>query len=317
MRATIGVDIGATKIACGVLRGEQFLEKTTIPTPKEGWRSVLDCIVKTVKLLEKSHPEAHEVGIGVPGTLDRTRTEVLFAPNIHGFQNVPIVAYLAEQLGRPVDLENDANAAGLAEGTLGAARDASSSMFITISTGIGGAIIVDGRLWRGFHGFAGEIGHTTTLPGGPIPPSGIAGALEAVASGTAIERDATFAFRKPTSTAEVFRLAQSKNPIAEQVVQAAMRYLGMAIADVQKLLDPEVFVIGGGVASVGEYFYTHVQEYAREYAKGFSDVTIVPAQFGVDAGAIGAAIAARQATELQNSVYAGHAVAGRSDHAVD
>jgi len=294
MRATIGVDIGATKIACGVLKGEEFLSKTTIPTPKDGWRSVLDSIVNTIKILEKLHPEAGEVGVGVPGTHDRARTKVLFAPNIHGFANVPLVAYLSEHLGRPVDLENDANAAGLAEGILGAARHASSSMFITISTGIGGSIIVDGQVWRGFHGIAGELGHVTRVPGGPIPPSGIAGALEAVASGTAIERDATFAFRKPTSTAEVFRMAQEGDKKAEQIVHTAMRYLGMAIADVQKLLDPEVFVVGGGVASVGAYFYNHVQNYAREYAKGFADVTIVPAQFGVDAGVIGAAIAARQ-----------------------
>ena len=294
MRATIGVDIGATKIACGVLKEEEFLNKTTIPTPKQGWRSVLDSIVDTVKVLEELHPEVTGVGVGVPGTHDRARTEVLFAPNIHGFTNVPLVEYLSKRLGRPVDLENDANAAGLAEGILGAGRYASSSMFLTISTGIGGSIIADGQLWRGFHGIAGELGHVIRVPGGPLPPSGVAGALEAVASGTAIERDATFAFRKPTSTAEVFRLAQDGDSMAEQIVHTAMRYLGMAIADVQKLLDPELFVIGGGVASVGPYFYTHVQNYAREYAKGFSDVTVVPAQFGVDAGVIGAAIAARQ-----------------------
>jgi glucokinase len=301
MRATIGVDIGATKIACGVLKGDEFVSKTTIPTPKEGWRSVLDAIVNAVKILEKSHPEVREVGIGVPGTHDRARTEVLFAPNIHGFTNVPVVDYLSEHLGRPVGLENDANAAALAEATLGAARYASSSIFVTISTGIGGSIIVDGRIWRGFHGIAGEIGHMIRVPGGPIPPGGTAGALEAVASGTAIERDATFAFRKPTSAAEVFRLAQDGNQTAEQIVHTAMRYLGMAIADVQKLLDPEVFVIGGGVASVGAYFYTHVQDYAREFAKGFSDVTIVPAHFGVDAGVIGAAISARQMAAQQHS----------------
>jgi glucokinase len=301
MRATIGVDIGATKIACGVLKQEEFLSKTTIPTPKEGWRSVLDAIVNTIKILQKTHPEVSGVGVGVPGTHDRARTEVLFAPNIHGFTNVPIVDYLSERLGGPVDLENDANAAGLAEGILGAGRYASSSMFITVSTGIGGSIIVDGQLWRGFHGIAGEIGHTTRVPGGPIPPSGITGALEAVASGTAIERDATFAFRKPTSTAEVFRLAQDGDKKAEQIVHTAMRYLAMAIADVQKLLDPEVFVIGGGVASVGEYFYTHVQNYTREFARGFSDVTIVPAHFGVDAGVIGAAIAARQMTAQRHT----------------
>jgi glucokinase len=301
MRATIGVDIGATKIACGVLKEEQFLSKTTIPTPQDGWRSVLDSIVNTIRILQKSHPGVIEVGVGVPGMHDRARTEVLFAANILGFTNVPIVDYLGERLACPVALENDANAAGLAEAILGAARYASSTMFITISTGIGGCIITDGQLWRGFHGIAGEIGHVTRVPDGPMAPSGVAGALEAVASGTAIERDATFVFRKPTSTAEVFRLAQDGDRRAEQIVHTAMRYLGMAIADVQKLLDPEVFVIGGGVASVGEYFYGHVKNYAREFAKGFSDVTIVPAHFGVDAGVIGAAIAARQMTAKRHS----------------
>ncbi len=301
MRATIGVDIGATKIACGVLKEEEFLSKTTIPTPKEGWRSVLDSIVNTIETLEKLHPEVTEVGVGVPGTHDRARTEVLFAPNIHGFTKVPVVEYLSQRLGWPVALENDANAAALAEANLGSARHASSSMFITISTGIGGSIVVDGQIWRGFHGIAGEIGHAIRVPGGPIPPGGTAGALEAVASGPAIERDATFAFRKPTSTAEVFRLAQDGDTTAEHIVHTAMRYLGMSIADVQKLLDPEVFVIGGGVASVGEYFYTHVQNYAREYAKGFADVTILPAHFGVDAGVIGAAIAARQMTTQRHA----------------
>jgi len=303
MKATIGVDIGATKIAFGVLKGQHLVEKTTIPTSTHGWRSVLDSIVNTIKLLERSNPGVHEVGVGVPGTHNRARTEVLFAPNIHGFENVPLVAYLAEQLGRPIDLENDANAAALAEGILGAAKHASSSVFITISTGIGASIILDGQLWRGFHGIAGELGHTITVPGGPIPPSGIAGALEAVASGTAIERDATFAFRKPTSVAEVFRLAQANDPMAEQVVHNAMRYLGMAIADVQKLLDPQVFVIGGGVTSVGSYFYTHVQQYANEFAKGFSEVSILPAQFGVDAGVIGAAIGARQFADRKASSF--------------
>jgi len=301
MRATIGVDIGATKIACGVLKEEQFLSKTTIPTPQEGWRSVLDSIVNTIRILQKSHPGVTEVGVGVPGMHDRSRTEVLFAANILGFTNVPIVDYLGERLACPIALENDANAAGLAEAILGAARYASSTMFITISTGIGGCIIADGQLWRGFHGIAGEVGHVTRVPDGPLAPSGVAGALEAVASGTAIERDATFVFRKPTSTAEVFRLAQDGDRKAEQIVHAAMRYLGMAIADVQKLLDPEVFVIGGGVASVGEYFYGNVQNYAREFARGFSDVTIVPAHFGVDAGVIGAAIAARQMTAKRHS----------------
>ena len=103
--------------------------------------------------------------------------------------------------------------------------------------------------------------------------------------------------------AEVFRLAQANDQMAEQIVHNAMRYLGMAIADVQKLLDPQVFVIGGGVTSVGSYFYTHVQQYANEFAKGFSEVSILPAQFGVDAGVIGAAIGARQFADRKASSF--------------
>jgi len=293
--ASIGIDVGGTKIAYGVLRGEELIVKRSVPTPREGWRSVLDAITRAVQELRAEYADAGVIGVGVPGPLNEDHTEVKFAPNIYGFTDVPVVTYLQERLGERVVLENDAKAAALAEDTLGAARDASSSVYVTISTGIGSGIVIHGRVWRGFHGIAGEIGHIVSVPGGPVAGSGVPGALEAVASGTAIARDATFAFGTPMTTAEVFDLARSGNAKAERIVQNALRHIGTAIADVQKFLDPEVFVLGGGVSEVGEYFFEGVQRYADEYVAGFGRVQIRKAELGTDAGVIGAALAARVA----------------------
>jgi len=294
MSAAIGVDIGGTKIAIGLLQDRKFTHKKTLATPKDGWRNVLDSVVIEIQAIKKDHPDVQHIGVGMPGMFNKDQTEVAYAANVHGFRNVPLVDYMSQALGRKVVLENDANAAALAEDALGAAQQASSSIFVTISTGIGSSVIINGRVWRGFHGIAGEIGHTIAMPDGPLAPSGIPGALEAIASGTAIAHSATFAFGRSMTTAEVFTLAQEGDKQAELVVHKAMRYLGMALANAQKMIDPELFVVGGGVASVGSYFFTHVQRYAQEFVHGFSDITIVPAQLGTDAGAIGAAIAALQ-----------------------
>ena len=294
MTTSIGIDIGGTKISIGVLDDQSFTSKKVIATPKDGWRSVLNRVIEEVQAVEEGQPRAQQVGIGMPGMFNPERTEVVYASNVYGFQNVPLVEYVSEALGRVVVLENDANAAALAEDTFGAAKNASSSVFLTISTGIGSSIILNGRIWRGVHGIAGEIGHIVADPEGALAPSGVAGALEGIASGTAIARDASYALGHPVSTSEAFALAQEGNELMERVVHRAMRYLGMALANVQKLIDPEVFVIGGGVASSGPYFLEHVHAYAQQFARGFCDIKVVPAQFGTDAGALGAAIAAQQ-----------------------
>jgi glucokinase len=293
-RISIGVDVGGTKIATGVLRGEHLLERHVQPTPETGWVAVLDAIAAQVQALQLLHPDARSVGIGVPGPLTADRTGVKFAPNIYGFTDVPLVAGLRERLGQTVTLENDAKAAALAEATLGAAKGTSSSVYVTVSTGIGSGIVVGGKLWRGHSGIAGELGHVTVLPGGPVSGAGLDGALEAVASGTAIARDASYALNRDVSTAEAFALAQTGNPQARRVVEQAMKHIGVAIADIQKLLDPEVFVIGGGVAAVGDYFFEHVDRYAQEYGAVFAPVVIRRALLAGDAGVIGAAISAHQ-----------------------
>lgn len=292
-RTSIGVDVGGTKIACGVLCGEELLDKHVQPTPETGWSAVLDAIAAQVAALQARHPEAGAVGVGVPGPLSRDRRRVLFAPNIYGFSDVPLVAGLEERLGFTVALENDAKAAALAEATLGAARGSGSSVFITVSTGIGSGIVLNGRVWRGANGVAGELGHLTALPGGPVSGAGLDGALEAVASGTAIARDASYALNREVSTAEAFTLAQQGQPAARRVVEQALKHIGVAIADVQKFLDPEVFVIGGGVAMVGDYFFEGVTRYAEEYAGAFAPVVIRRALLSGEAGVIGAALVAR------------------------
>ncbi|WP_424950818.1 ROK family protein [Deinococcus sp.] len=291
-QGSIGIDVGGTKIAVGVLIGDDLQAFRSRPTPETGWNGVLDAVAELVRPLLAAYPQIGTVGLGLPGPISSDRQRVIFAPNIFGFNDVPVVQGLRERLGLTVSMENDAKVAALAEATLGAARGGSSSVYITVSTGIGSGIVLGGRLWRGFHGIAGELGHVVSVPGGTVSGAGQAGTLEAVASGTAIARDASYALNREVSTAEAFALAQDGNRIAGRVVQGAMTRIGLAIADLQKMLDPEVFVVGGGVASVGAYFFDHVQAVAEEAAEGFARPEIRPALLGSQAGVIGAALSA-------------------------
>ena len=292
-QVSIGVDVGGTKIAVGVLRGDQLVERHQQPTPETGWEAVLDAIAAQVSALQEAHADAKLIGVGVPGPLNADRTRVKFAPNIYGFTDVPLVDGLRERLSQRIVLENDAKAAALAEAHLGAARGTESSVYVTVSTGIGAGLVMNGKIWRGRHGIAGELGHITVMLGGPVSGAGLDGALEAVASGTAIARDASYALNREVSTAEAFTLAEQGHLGARRVVNQALKHIGVALADLQKVLDPEVFVIGGGVASVGDFFFNGVQKAADEYSQGFAPVTIRRAQLGTDAGVIGAALAAR------------------------
>ncbi|GEM45741.1 ROK family protein [Deinococcus cellulosilyticus] len=291
----IGVDLGGTKIAVAVVQEGSITHKSVEPTPKDGWVSVLDQIARQVEELRQHVPDLETVGVGLPGPLDFKQGMVKFAPNIYGFENVPVRSYLAEKLNMHVDIENDANAAALGEGVYGAGRGTDSSVFITISTGIGGGIVLNGRVIRGAHGVGGEIGHVTALPYGTVAGSGVVGGLEALCSGTAIARDASFALNKPTTTAEAFQLAQDGHPIAKRVVETAMTHIGTLVANLQLTIDPEVFVLGGGVSSVGDYFINFVRDVAIDRLGNF-DVRpeIRLAALGTDAGVIGAALAGRK-----------------------
>ncbi len=286
---TLGLDLGGTKIAAAVVEDGRILDQTTIATPQTGFEAVLESLVGVAQGLTERHPEVEAVGIGSPGPLDLRRGVVLFAPNIPGMERSPITARLAEALGLKVVLENDANAAGYAEHRYGAAREFSSSIYLTISTGIGGGLFVGDEVIHGATGLAGEVGHMTILPGGPLCGCGHHGCWEALASGRAVAREASFSYGESLSTREVFGRAQRGEAKALAAVEQAAEFTGLGIANLGKIFDPEGFVIGGGMSQVGSFYLERVQQAAERHARGFAPVLIRSAQLGADAGVIGAA----------------------------
>ncbi|UCH26130.1 MAG: ROK family protein [Trueperaceae bacterium] len=191
---TLGLDLGGTKIAAAVVEQGRILDRYRRSTPHNGFDGVLAALLEAAKKLMDRHADVAAIGLGSPGPLDYASGSILFAPNIPGLENAPIGPALEREVGCPVVLENDANAAGFAEHLYGAARDLESSLFITISTGIGGGLFLGDRVIRGAAGIAGEIGHMTVLPGGPMGGDGHMGSLESIASGRAIARDASYSY---------------------------------------------------------------------------------------------------------------------------
>ena len=292
---TLGLDLGGTKILAAVVENGQIIARQLLPTPRTGYPAVLDALTQASKTLLKDYPDVTHVGLGSPGPLDLRAGKVVFAPNIPGLEDVPIAADLSKRLGLSVALENDANAAGYAEHLYGAAKSLQSSVYITISTGIGGGIFVGDRVVRGAYGVAGEVGHVTLQVGGPLCGCGHYGCWEAVAAGRALARDASHAYGVPLTTEQVFARARSGERLALRVVEQAAVYTGLGLANLLKTLDPDGFVLGGGMMRSGDFYLDKVQAAADTFTQGFPDVKLYLAELGTDAGVIGAAsVAARE-----------------------
>ena len=285
----IGLDLGGTKIAGAVVLDGSILKKQIIPTPQDSASSVVAAMLELIQALLEFAPNAKLIGVGTPGSVNHQNGIVRYAANLPGFINLPLQDMLSKRLNKTVTLENDAKAAAIAEHVYGAAKNANSSMFITISTGIGGAIIQNNRIWYGAKGIAGEIGHLKTQ----TAPDQFS-AFEHLASGTAIARDASTVFKRTIQTKEVFELAQTGNQNALEIVTLAAKRIGQMIADLQLIVDPEVFVLGGGVSQAGSFFLERIAAAANNHAAGFAQVCIRQAALGTDAGMIGAAYIARQ-----------------------
>lgn len=293
---TLGLDLGGTKIAAAVVADGRILDRFRVDTPQSGFVDVATALEHAARaLLERGHDDVTAVGVGSPGPLDYRNGTVLFAPNIAGMEDAPIVAELERRLKRTIVLENDANAAGLAEHLFGAARQLQSSLYLTISTGIGGGLFMGDSVIRGAHGLAGEVGHMTLLPGGPIGGDGLLGSLEAIAAGRSIARDASYAYGQELDTREVFQRARDGEPKALTIVDNAARFTGIGIANLAKIFDPECFVIGGGMSQVGAFYLDRIRAAAAEYLRGYPEADIRVAELGTDAGVIGAAAVAAQA----------------------
>ncbi|GGK69386.1 ROK family glucokinase [Ornithinimicrobium pekingense] len=317
---SVGVDVGGTRIKAGLVddRGRvvhatrhDTPDRTTLP------RVVEDAVVGAVTEL-MARPEAQErgvvgVGIGAAGFVAADRGTVVFAPHL-SWRDEPLQEKVSARLGVHVVVDNDANAAAWAEHRFGAARGESHLLLVTLGTGIGGAVLVDGELQRGRHGLAGEFGHMTVVPEGRRCECGNRGCWEQYASGAVLRRDAlelldagsTFAtalLRRCDGRPEliegedVTRAAREGDPVAVELVAEVGRWLGVGLANLVAALDPGTVVVGGGASEAGDLLLAPAREaLARHLAgRGHRPVPQVrAAALGVGAGLVGAADLARR-----------------------
>lgn len=295
--SVLGIDLGGTKIAVGVvdLVSGAVRSRVEVPTEADGGpEHVLQRLIAAARGARREFESGGSdrisaVGIGAPGPIHFPSGSVAKAPNLPGWQMVPLRDRVGEALGLPAELDNDANVAGLAEHTYGAARGAASSAFVTISTGIGAGLILNHRIWRGANGIAGEIGHFRPVLDGPACGFGGPGCLEALASGPAIARAASAAYGEEMDTRAAFERAARGESKALEVVARAAQVVGVSLASLQKFVDPEVWVLGGGVSRQEKLFIEPIRRAAELAMEGIGPIRIRTALLGRDAGIIGAA----------------------------
>lgn len=282
----LGVDIGGTKIAAAVVNeNAEISGSATLPTrASEGFDVSYKQLRRIIK--ESLRDGVSAIGICAPGPLNPKTGVVLNPPNLPGWRNIPLAAEIAKEFGLPCRVENDANAAGLAEVRFGAARGFSSAFYVTWSTGIGAGIILDGKIYYGKNGAAGEGGHVTVdYLSQTVCNCGTPGCVEALASGGAIAR------RLNRSPEEIGRAAAQGDALAIQVLDEMCLTVGAWLGSMISLLDPEIIVIGGGISQIGEPLFERLRRIVpTRTINQFADSTpIVPAQLGANSGILGAA----------------------------
>jgi glucokinase len=314
MAFTIGVDIGGTKVAGGVVDDHgQVIDRTRRSTPARDSDATQAAIVAVVRELAGRH-EVDAVGLAAAGLVDEHRATMLFSANLPGWRGEPLRDDIAAEVGLPVIVENDANAAAWGEVCHGAARGERFVVCITVGTGIGGGLVIDGQLYRGRFGAGAEYGHVRVEPNGRPCGCGNRGCWEQYASGNALVREARWRAAEYRSDAalllslgdgepegisgpDVTAAAREGDPVAVASFEAVGRWLGQGMADLAATLDPGVFVIGGGVSEAGELLIGPAR---AAYAEALTGRTYRPladvrqAVLGNDAGVVGVADLARR-----------------------
>ncbi len=311
----IGIDLGGTKISTALVdnAGEIMAHDYRETRANEGQETVigrmLDAARRVMAQAEVEATEVSVVGIGAPGPLDIKAGMVVAPPNLPGWNHVPLKQLIEAELGITTFLENDANAAALGEHRFGAGRGTEHMIYVTVSTGIGGGLVLGERLYHGVGGVAGEIGHVTLLPNGPLCNCGNRGCLESLASGTAIAREARerVARGTPTLMADmakgdprritaklVAEAASQGDAEAQHILSEAMNYLGIGMANLANLFNPQLIVIGGGLTNIGETLFEPVRRAIHRHAftSAAQAVRVARAELGDDAGVMGAAAVA-------------------------
>ena len=311
-----GVDLGGTKILVVITdeHGKVLAEERVLTHAMEGPDAVIERIVEVMQAAASRGgidlASIHAGGVSAPGPIDVDAGEITQPPNLPGWHNVPLARLLHAKLGVPFVLENDANCGCVGEHLFGAGKGYRHMIFVTVSTGIGGGIIIDNQLYAGASGAAGEIGHIIVARTGPKCGAGHVGCLEAFASGTAIAaradeaiaqgrlpRTARLAEHNPPLTAEtVYLAAQQGEAEAYGIIQEAGSYLGLGLASVVNAFNPQAIVLAGGLTNMGETLLGLAVDTARErtFAQSFADVRIVEGELGERAAALGAVAVARQ-----------------------
>ncbi|HEY4389819.1 MAG TPA: ROK family glucokinase [Paenibacillus sp.] len=304
----IGVDLGGTAIKVGICNEEgQLLHTYEGPTEVDkGPETIVDNIERYVRLVVEQSPFNWEqvagVGAGVAGFTNVREGIIIFAPNV-GLKDFHIRQILEERLDKPVKIDNDANVAALGEAWGGAGKGIDNCVCYTLGTGVGGGIIIDGKIYQGFSGLAGELGHMSVVPDLEAIQCGCGkmGCLETVSSATGIIRMANDAVARGDRTElalvenimakDVFDAAKVGDEVALRIVNRAAFYLGKSLAAVAVVLNPEVFIIGGGVSKAGDILFNEVRSVFAQFTPEpvQAGLRIEPATLGNDAGMVGAA----------------------------
>ncbi len=308
----LGIDLGGTKILTAVAnsQGEILSRDHSITPAKKGHEAVIQSILESAyRALEQADVAISAliaIGVGAPG-ISNPETGILFtSPNLPGWRDVPLRDIMQERLGKKTFLINDANAAALGELYFGAAQGARNFIYITISTGIGGGIIIDGKIYIGAIGAAGEVGHMTIDDDGPICNCGNRGCWETLASGTALAREAKHRIKEGVRTSilkyaegdlekvtaqVIHNAAEHGDNLAKELIARTGYYVGVGLANLINIFNPELIVIGGGLSNIGDMLLGPAFKVAgeRAYKEAFQAVRFASAELGRNSGVLGAA----------------------------
>jgi glucokinase len=306
MPIIIAIDVGGTRLRAATYRQDQSkpLAQKKVETKAEEL-NVLDRLFRLIEdVLPKNEPIG-AIGISAPGPIDPVTGVVTNAPNIKEWRDFPLAAKLTERFGIPVYLGNDANLACLAEWKFGAGRGHHNVLYLTISTGVGGGVIINDQLLQGQNGLAAELGHTTVQADGPLCGCGLRGHLESYSSGTGIERyvmeqlkadrESVLNLRSDAgqkiSARDISKAAMYGDPLAAEAYQIAGKYLGIGVANFLHAFNPSIVIFGGGVSQSGRLLFDSFDESLKErviHPKYLEGLVITTAELGDDSGLLGA-----------------------------
>ncbi len=284
MKYKIGVDLGGTKILILLLQeNRDIIESRKVPSKtEEGPQKVIARLYQNLEEMLKKHgiswTDVEGLGICVAGFYHISTGRMISSPNMPGWEGLPLAETIGNTLHIPLLVENDVNAAAYGEYLYGAGQGKNNILLFTLGTGIGGGIVVNGSIFHGSAGFAGEIGHLPVLPGGPLCGCGKKGCLEALSSGIAIAREGRKNFQEDCGSAlrnivrskeqleafHVFKAAQEGDKGAIKIIDRAAFYLGLALAAAVNLLNPDVIIAGGGISQAGDLILAPVRSYLRQ-----------------------------------------------------